>query len=210
MAVITEAYNSLPSLREAGAKFQEAHAETQVLGAIRRLFIDYDVHEKYGLALLHKHFPIDVTERLVEYGSSATAWKIDSNEPFVALKYEGHVIPRSYRFMEKNAVPYEFAFTDKECQAEVHSEFFQALRTLLHQIHLQNLFGVRLLDTHDPNLTLEVTEGRTNIMMPRGSVSDSALTEALWVFGKGEEDRCHCREVCFSASSGHSNDHSCG
>lgn len=81
---------------------------------------------------------------------------------------------------------------------------------MLCKLGLQNVFGLRYLDEFDPELSMEVTEGNANIMMSRGSVPDSSLIEALWVFSTRDDDRCHCREVCIKLQGGHDRDHSCG
>ena len=209
MSVFSQSYNALPSLKAAWDTFKDQRAQVEVEGQIRSLFIDFGVYQQYGLALLHKHFTIEDDERLVEYGPSASSWKVGLEDPINASKYEGHIVPRSYRFMKGATVPYEFAFAAEPRENE-DLAFFQSLSNMLYRLGLQELFGVRVLDNRDPQLSLEVTEGKTNIMMPRGSVPDSAVIEALWVFGKDEDDRCHCREVCFATSTGHSGDHSCG
>jgi len=51
---------------------------------------------------------------------------------------------------------------------------------MLCKLGLQETFGLRYLDEYDPELSLEITEGNANIMMPRGSVTDSSVIEALW------------------------------
>ena len=56
---------------------------------------------------------------------------------------------------------------------------------------------------------MEVTEGKTNIMMPRGSVPDEDLIEALWVFSAIETQSCHCREYCFTRDGKHVANHGC-
>lgn len=91
------------------------------------------------------------------------------------------------------------------------SEVFASISALLHQHGLENVLGVRSLDGYDPELSVEITEGKTNIMIPRGSVKDSELIEALWVFKSDAFLRCHCREQCLKDYEGkHFETHSCG
>jgi len=48
------AYNSLPSLRHA-AKLLDERAKKHLFEDIRQLFLDNNIHDKYGVSLLHKH-----------------------------------------------------------------------------------------------------------------------------------------------------------
>lgn len=48
-----------------------------VLGTICALFLAHQVHKQFGIGLLHKHFPIKETERLVDFRNIAAAWDMD-------------------------------------------------------------------------------------------------------------------------------------
>jgi hypothetical protein len=201
------AYSSLPSLRRASELLDES-ARQHLFGDIRQFFLDNNVHEKYGISLLHKHFPINNTERLVDYHHTSAAWTVGDEMADVTERYHGFVVPRSFRLFDGVPAPYEFAFSSTAPSYD--EEFHQKLFNMLRNLGLQDVFGLRYLDEYDPELSMEVTEGNTNIMMPRGSVPDSSVIEALWVFGPRDNDRCHCREVCFKLKDGHQGDHSCG
>lgn len=90
-----------------------------------------------------------------------------------------------------------------ENQSDNNREFQQKVFRLLCQLGLEDVFGLRRLpllfiDDHDPDLlSLEVTEGKVNMMMARGSVPDTEVIEALWIFGPQENEACHWRENCF-------------
>jgi hypothetical protein len=62
---------------------------------------------------------------------------------------------------------------------------------------------LRFLDKYDPELSVEITEDKANIMIPRGSVPDSDLISALWVLDPNDDQKCHCREYCQTASGQH-------
>jgi hypothetical protein len=90
-----DAYNLLPSLRTAAARVDE-RVRTLLNGSVRQYFLEHAAHEEYGVALLHKHFPISDTKRLVDYSHSSTAWKVDKETDIVPQHY-GHIVPRSTR-----------------------------------------------------------------------------------------------------------------
>ena len=208
-STLTEAYNSLPTLYEAGKSFKAQDAEKQIRGPIRDMFMKHGVYDVYGLALLHKHFGMKEDQRLVEYGPVSTAWSVDPCAPQIADKYGGHIVPRSYRFKDKAKVPYEFAFTSNKWEEPDHPEFFGDLENLLVNLQMQDLFGVRLLESHDNNLTVEVTEGRNNVMIPRGAVGDDGLQEALWTFNTDTDRAYHCRQYCYKVNGTHRGGHGC-
>jgi hypothetical protein len=209
MSYVPEAYDSLPSLRLAGELFRKKNAAEQLLGPIRQLFLDRSLYHKYGISLLHKHFPIQATERLVDYHHVASPWMVGSQTALVVPRYEGAIVPRTFRFFGGRAIPYEFSFSATIPPMEEHEGFLQDVSNLLREHDLDEIFGVRLLDDHDPELSMEVTEGKANIMMPVGSLPDSALTEALWVFSPNEDQKCHCQERCRTIDGEHKADHGC-
>jgi hypothetical protein len=94
-------------------------------------------------------------------------------------KYEGFITPRTFRFVNEKPTPYEFYFSSTQPSTDGNEDFFDEVAQLLDKCGLADVFGVRVLPDHEPELRMEVTEGTTNIMMPIGSAPDSALTEAL-------------------------------
>ena len=64
--------------------------------------------------------------------------------------------------------------------------FFRKLSTLFYDDRMENALGGRLLDSYDPDRPMEVTEEKTNIVMPRGSVPDTDLVGAFWITPRNE------------------------
>jgi hypothetical protein len=113
--------------------------------------------------------------------------------------------------MEGNFVPYERPHPAFGGEGDVR--FLKEFGGFLAEHGLDQVLGLRDLDQRDPKLNVEVTEGRANIMMPRGSVPESELIPAVWVFGVDDDDRCNCREYCYRDSNGkHTGEgnHGCG
>jgi hypothetical protein len=206
-----KAYDSLPSLGSAFGIFQQSNAQAAVNGPIRDLFLKYGVHEYLGIGLLHKHFDILSIERLVDYRNMSSPWDLSHDTKATACKYGGFVCPRSFRFCDGQFVPYEFDFSDTELASPANREFLVKLSVLLRQHGLDEVLGIRVLDKHNPELTVEVTEGKVNMMIRRGTVPDDELIPALWSFGKDEDQACHCQEFCRVDNGNHvEKNHSCG
>jgi hypothetical protein len=194
------AFNSLPSLETAAQQFKVQEARQHLDGPIRQVFLDFDVQNKYGLALLHNHFPLEGNKRLVEYHNTAMAWSVDDDSSSVSPRYNGLVVPRAYMFEGSEIRPYEFSFvpatTDATVSESVNTEFFDVLSKTLTNLGLDKLFGVRDLDDYDDNFPVEVTEGNANIMLPRSdSFTAEDLIEALWIF-KPKTSTGHCVLFC--------------
>ncbi|KAM6514116.1 hypothetical protein FALCPG4_015278 [Fusarium falciforme] len=207
-----EAYNSLPNLRHASEQFQQLDARTAIVGPIRDLFLKNKVHEHLGIALLHKHFPIRPTERLVDCRNISAPWDMGDDTDAVTRKYDSLIQPRSFRLIQGELVPYEFELSDANLPPQVNQAFVSEMSSLLCQHGLDQVLGLRVLDKHDSELTVEVTESNVNIMIRRGIVPEEELVQALWVFAKDEDQACHCREFCRRDSKGNhfESNHTCG
>ena len=203
------AFNSLPSLEVADQQFKAKEAHQYLEGPIRQTFLDFDVQSKYGLALLHNHFPLKENQRLVDYHNTATAWSVDDDVSVVSPKYNGQVVPRAYMFENNDIIPYEFSFVPAtDIPVSTNTKFFNALNQTLTALGLEKLFGVRDLQDYDNGLSVEVTEGDANIMLPRSDLFASAdLIEALWVFNP-KTAPCNCLLHCYRGCSGHFRNHS--
>jgi hypothetical protein len=178
--------------------------------------LNHGVHERFGVILLHKHLDIGPTERLVEYGYTSNPWEVGDATSHVIDKYEGTILPRSFRLMEGNFVPYEFGYFHETrlptFEGRRDGQFLKKFGSFLAEHQLDRVLGLRDLDHRDPKLNVEVTEGKANLMMPRGSVPDSELVPAVWTFGLDDDDRCNCREYCYKDSKGKhtGSNHGCG
>ncbi|KAK2760012.1 hypothetical protein FQN54_002748 [Arachnomyces sp. PD_36] len=135
-------------------------------------------------------------------------WVVPEHTGSIIAKYDAFIVPRSYMFRDKAIVPYEFEFAEFAQPLDEGDEFTKALLALLEQYDLLDVFGMRLLDAHDPNLPMKITGKKVNIMMRHGSIPDSEVIEAMWVFGLDEDDKCHCEGKCWRLPEGHRADHS--
>lgn len=68
-------YQSLPVISDAVARLDTINGENLVATSIRQVFLDRKMDRKYGFILLHHHFDLDESERLVEYGGTSVPWR---------------------------------------------------------------------------------------------------------------------------------------
>jgi len=189
-----------------------------IKSSIRNLFLKHGVYKELGISLLHKHFTIKPTERLVDFRNISAPWTIgddDANDAIITHKHDGLILPRSFRLVDEGKlVPYEFDFSDTDWIPRFNPAFISELSDLLCASGLDQILGLRILDKRESELPVEITKGKMNIMIPRGVIPESELIEALWVFGLGDDDddRCHHRSVCRRLKNGdhYESDHSYG
>ncbi|KAI1325827.1 hypothetical protein F5Y16DRAFT_411223 [Xylariaceae sp. FL0255] len=186
--------------------------EAIITSHIRDIFLRYNAYKIYGVALLHKHFAILPTQRLVDIRNVSLPWELGSDTSLELRKYDSRITPRSLRFLGEYVQLYEFDFSTRESPITVDDGFLRHLSEFLYEHGLENILGLKLLELRDPEVSVEVTEGISNIMLPRGAVDDNQLILAMWVFGKDEDDRCNCREYCYTdANKKHTgSNHGCG
>jgi hypothetical protein len=151
------------------------------------------------------------TKRLVEYYNVSTPWETGHDTNVITAKYDGFIVPRSFRYREDCFQPYEFGFFTTQPSGTLNEQFAKDLATLLQRHGMDEILGLRALEQRNSDLSLEVTEGNANIMVVAGAVPTDSLIEALWIFGVDEDDRCHCREYCLKSSGAHTgSEHGCG
>ena len=58
-------YDVLPLIQEAKANF-DTIANESIITSLGNIFIEYNMQDKYGLMLIHRHFPMELNEVLIE------------------------------------------------------------------------------------------------------------------------------------------------
>ncbi|KAL9057387.1 MAG: hypothetical protein Q9162_002332 [Coniocarpon cinnabarinum] len=200
---LRDSYNALPTLGDAARSYQTRDAHDQVYGIIAQFFVDKGVHQIYGLTLIHQNFLLKHNERLVRYQDFSTPWTFQSRANLSAFKHKGHILPRSYRFVDGKAVAYEFKFVDAwSGHISDIGPFMKELDVFLQQLGLPDLFGVCLLNRYSSCWTLfQFTEGRTNILMPRSQI-EKGSTELMWKFEEDSQYGCQCMEYSYRRAAG--------
>lgn len=58
-------YDLLPLIQDAKANFDRV-VNDPVITSLGKIFIEYKMQDKYGLMLVHRHFPMESNEVLIE------------------------------------------------------------------------------------------------------------------------------------------------
>ncbi|KAF3928003.1 hypothetical protein AA313_de0200501 [Arthrobotrys entomopaga] len=185
-------YMGLPSVAEAGELYKSSSGADD-LNDIGKIFFQHNMHNEYGIALLHRHFTLPDTERIVEYGGVATAWPIATPLPKGA-----EILPSNWSMMRGTPEPYEFEFVPL-AQAKPKLEafddgFINDFHGILEERKLLSVFGLVRLPTESSALkpTFEATIGRASVTFPGDDMNIGV--PAMWRF---EDDGTGvCARVC--------------
>lgn len=169
-------FNNLPLIRQAAARFTDINGEHVVSTTFRDLFVRHKMDRTFGLALLHRHFELDVDERLVEYRGTSVPWAVN--------QLAAHIKPSSWLISAMGTVhPYEFyhSLSDEGPTLDLgnpHQQAFLAeFAEVLSQHNAQGLFGLCRYPGDDFKGRIEITQGRSNINLIPEDVSPHPSSE---------------------------------
>lgn len=192
----SEKYHSLRSLHEAHDLFLNANAEELVDTKICDLFVKHNLHNIYGVSLLHRHFDMSPEERLVESGNVSAPWSY--HQPSSSL-FGGSVVPRSWMYSSADRAfyPIEFGYNAQLQQTYPSTPpsdmangtaFLDEFCTLLEQYNMTDILGLTTMSPNAPGtMKIEKTWGKTNVVFTvaedESDVSSKETISAMWNFG---------------------------
>ncbi|KAJ9137753.1 hypothetical protein NKR23_g9013 [Pleurostoma richardsiae] len=206
-------YNSLPSIQDAGRSLTPSELE-ELPAAVGGIFVRHAVQDRFGLILLHNHFPVEADEMLVSFGNVALPYKTSS--PAAELC---DIKGSSWRFVDKDLIPYEFVHNSASRPGiQDFQPFLSELRPALERLGLTKKLGICILAPEGQNTTqhIEITRDRMNITLPFDISPDDKSIEAVWGF-ELDQAAVHsptpvvlkkCKIACkYGPNTGHCEDH---
>lgn len=153
------------------------------------LFLEHGVYQDLAICLIHRHFDLSPTEKLVENGAVSCPWEYSQHDTDVV---GGAVVPRSWTFRDGQLFPFEFGFNEG-LQDAVYKQlpdkpqFYVELNALLDEHGLTDLLGLTLHtgDTIPGTIKFEKTFDRANVIFTindNGDMDDKEAVTAQWVF----------------------------
>jgi hypothetical protein len=176
---VTE-FNKIPTFDEAERDFQLGQGEAFVLSTLRLLLFEHDLHNVFGIALIHQHFNLNDEEKLVEFDNHAAGWNLTSGDkPW----FGGEVVPTSWRVLkDRGLMPYEFTFLPKGIDSEFNLEyekyqppfkpFLKDFVDAVEAAQLHNSVGLTLRP-HQPGHVEDAHE-QCSVYVSRGMVSTNS------------------------------------
>lgn len=171
-------YSTLPSLPTAASSLPtfRASALFPTLGA---LLIRHNLHHHLSLTLLHAHFPLTPTERLIAFGNVSIPVS-------TAIALDAPISPLCFRFVADGLAAYEFIH-GREAAVDLGQDryvgFLQELRSVLEKAGLLDVLGVGVRQDDAGGIGAEFTSGRANVVVAVDEMpgADEAV-EAVWTF----------------------------
>ncbi|KAF7368015.1 Phosphotransferase enzyme family domain-containing protein [Mycena sanguinolenta] len=153
---------------------------TDKLGPI---FRKHRVEDKFGLAILHRHFDLDPNERLVEVNSVSTPWPAEE-----VGRVAGGIAATSWMFSANQLVPYEYKFVDQISSKEpgddpaAFPEFLAELGTALKEFKVRRYLALTAHPGSEFKGSVEFTMGKANISVAPERVPNIHTLDASFFF----------------------------
>jgi len=153
-------YSRLPDFDDAQRAFETARGEKLLDGPIRDTIIKHGVEEQWALQIIHHHFPMTDSEKLVFFGR--TSIPVDTTT--ITQSYAEAIRPISWVLTEEGAYPYEFSAYQPDQWVEPEPLFFSDIYQVLKDNKLETILGLTYLPCTVSGI--EITQGRANITLP--------------------------------------------
>ncbi|RDL30699.1 uncharacterized protein BP5553_10044 [Venustampulla echinocandica] len=162
----TRVFNTLPELHMAQDSFMIKGGKGLVDNVFKPMIEKHGLEAKLGVGLLHRHFDLEGSEKLVEFNNISLPWNSDREDSHNG----GKVLPSAWVVRNGGLIPYEYYF----------SPLGRCGRVRGRTDNMPSLF---------PHIgftcALEVTEGRANINLSPDQVAEGGWedsTETMWFF----------------------------
>jgi hypothetical protein len=156
----SDIYDGLPEILPSYQRLALRKAIPFIETTIRQVFVEHHVEGIFGVRLLHRHFDLSKTERMVQYGAVATPW---TDDVISNAEKCGIVQPSNWIFRDSVAYPYEFIYRPVTTDAErldtsQYSDFLIAYYEALKENQLLDILGLALKDESDqsPKFMVEI------------------------------------------------------
>ncbi|KAF2179622.1 hypothetical protein K469DRAFT_798258 [Zopfia rhizophila CBS 207.26] len=190
-------FQSLPPLEEAHSRFISQSGDDLVANVFRPFFLEHGVERRFGLLMLHRHFKLQLGEKLVHYGPCATPWKeIDSMPeatPIVWGVFRGRPHALEYKYSK--------GVTSDLSPNDLH--FMDGFHQLQVEQGVDGMFGLCKYPGDDFEGSCEITQGRANVnLAPKNYSEDLIAIDTTWFFEEGLWKRGY-RCTCNAAAENH-------
>ncbi|KAI0435568.1 hypothetical protein F4803DRAFT_309024 [Xylaria telfairii] len=193
-------FQSLPTLEEAKTSFlQEAMGEELVTKFFKDFFVKEGMDRTFGLSMLHRHFDLGSSEKLVHYQGTSIPWDgvipgMQNPQPALwAFDEDGLLKPTEFHYAEKQDAPL----------SQEALNFIVKFKTELDKRGLTKIVGLARYPGDDFQGSCEITLGRSNVnLKPEDYPADLKHIPTIWFFSEGLWKR-GCRCTCNASGENH-------
>ena len=166
-------FNTLPNLLDASHAFNSKDGGDFVDKVFKPLLIKHHLQGKLGIGLLHRHFDLAGSERLVEFNNVSTPWPIEGE----GYDVKGAISPSAWLIKAGKLMPYEFNFDpiggEEALDLNSYDSFVLEFINVAQNAGLDQVVALRLFPHKGFAGSLEFTQGKANITLLPDQVSNS-------------------------------------
>ncbi len=207
-------YNGLWTVEEANKQVNrnDYQDKADFLKKSAYLLAKYDLKDKLGIRLLHKHNEIESDERMIESEAIVNDEKALITEP-VKNSFGNKSVPGVWKIVDGNFYPLEFTNDPLACQLysdlEIPDGFLNDYRNQVNSSPIGKYLGISIVkrkffETDNPeNFPLEYSdaENRSNVIFlrPRREINKSIQTS--WSFHRNIDIKLACKSDSYCVSN---------
>ncbi|KAK6860513.1 hypothetical protein PG995_004149 [Apiospora arundinis] len=168
------AFNELPSLGKALDIYEREGVAQHISTSICDIFLRHDARKRYALSLLHRHFRMHDSERLLHIGNVAMPWKYSQGSDDNSVMFDGKATAVQWRFVAgegeyegaRGLVPYEFELNEagkcggmsNDSNADADADFLEDLYGYLSEHGLLSYIGLSAMPSSSSAVAEEEDE----------------------------------------------------
>ena len=191
MALVSNPYNTLPSLRVAHDAFHSVADNPKdesgdLYRSLAGLLHKYGLTDDIGIGLLHRHFTLTDDEIVVEFNNISIP--VEANRvKFIEAVTKGRIMADGWRISKDGEClePYEYVFVEKTTEyrdLDFSSSNLRGFTTAFiaksHHFGVESVICLRRSPPRGSEQALEITEGRANICFTPDQVSPLLLSKS--------------------------------
>jgi hypothetical protein len=162
-AYYPESFQNIPDLHRATEKFTREGGTTFIEVVLKPLILKYKLEAVFGIGLLHRHFDLDATEKLVEFNNISTPWRHQQDD----IHSGGKIMSNGWMIEGEQLMLYEFYFSplgrDGAVEFTKLAPFVSEFCNSIKRAGFEDVLALRLFPHLGFEGGLEITEGRANI-----------------------------------------------
>jgi hypothetical protein len=216
-------YNALMSVDAADKTVRSASRLGEFLDAAATLFVNHQMHTRFGVALLHQHSKVAPGEYMIEYGDVHEQSDVLITRPVTRTPEEEEAVPSVWAISDGAFCPLEFTTDplarDLLCDGDIPARFLEEFTALTQSSPVGNLLGLAIVARAfyrgaKPNeVALEYSNllERSNVVfLSDRTASEGKAIETAWTFKPAIEasarcvDTRECIKICHQGDGGHS------
>jgi len=202
-------FNNLKEPKHVYTCLCQSKGEEAIYTSIQDVFNRHNMWNKFGVTLLHRHFKMEPSERLVAVRDTSTPWGPDAYNTHPL----GEVLPQAFIFTAPDTIlPYEYTFFTTESLGkavrfkDATRAFLVEIGSLLFSTGLATFLGLRVHPGDELKQSkLEFTVERANININVDEASVNSIPTS-WYFDGPKKLRCSCHSHCLVTKDDNGND----